>query len=129
MSLQTEGKQTVIVVDDEAETAAMLGTMLQVSGYDVLRAHSPAKAMSLIQHHNPDLVLLDIMMPGVSGLELCRYLRRDPRYRELPVVIISAKSQPEDIREGMNAGATAYLTKPVAMKTLIQTIGTSLENN
>jgi len=62
------------------------------------------------------------MMPGVSGLELCKYLRRDPRFQTLPVVVVSAKAQPEDIREGMAAGASAYLTKPLSTKQLIRTV-------
>jgi CheY-like chemotaxis protein len=113
---------TILVVDDEPETARMLGTMIEMNGYTVLKAHGPAKAMQLIQNQVPDLLVLDVMMPGVSGLELCRYLRREPRFQNLPVVIVSAKAQPEDIYEGLAAGASAYLTKPISTKTLIKTI-------
>ncbi|HUN21603.1 MAG TPA: response regulator [Anaerolineales bacterium] len=115
-------KKRILVVDDEPETAKMFGTILEISGYEVYKVHGPAQAMAVIESQVVDLLVLDVMMPGVSGLELCKYLRRDPRFQTLPVVVVSAKAQPEDIREGMAAGASAYLTKPLSTKQLIRTV-------
>jgi CheY-like chemotaxis protein len=122
------GKKHILVVDDEPETAKMFGTILEISGYEVYKVHGPAQAMAVIESQVVDLLVLDVMMPGVSGLELCKYLRRDPRFQTLPVVVVSAKGQPEDIREGMSAGATAYLTKPLSTKQLIRTVGELLHS-
>lgn len=69
--------------------------------------------MSMIAEERPDLVLLDVMMPDISGLEVLRFMRRDPELASIPVIVISAKSMPADIKTGMDAGASLYLTKPV----------------
>jgi CheY-like chemotaxis protein len=79
--------------------------------------------MKHILHVQPDLILLDLMMPDVSGLEVLRFLRREPQLDNLPVVIVSAKCLPEDIQKGMEAGASLYMTKPIAYRELIQSIG------
>ena len=77
----------------------------------------------------PDLILLDLMMPDVSGLEVLRFLRREPQLENLPVVVVSAKSLPEDINKGMEAGASLYLTKPISYRKLVQSIGKLVEDS
>jgi DNA-binding response OmpR family regulator len=76
----------------------------------------------MIRSENPDVVLLDIMMPDVSGLDVLRFMRREPDLQGIPVVIVSAKTLPEDIRTGLEAGAAAYLTKPVDIARLRGTV-------
>ena len=78
--------------------------------------------MSVIRAELPDAILLDIMMPDISGIEVLRYIRREPGLKHIPVVIVSAKALPSDIRAGMQAGATAYLTKPVRFDELRETV-------
>lgn len=118
----TPQAQTIVVVEDEPAAADLFGEMLKLHHYRVTKVHSSTGALSVIRSANPDAVLLDIMMPDVSGLEVLRFMRREPSLRGIPVVIVSAKTLPSDINAGMEAGATAYLTKPVDLNTLLKTV-------
>jgi len=109
----TENQKTVIVVEDEPDAAELFAEMMRVSGYRVLKTYSSTPAIGLIAKEQPDVVILDIMMPDISGLEVLRFMRRDPKLKDIPVIVVSARSMPSDIREGLEAGATIYLTKPV----------------
>lgn len=113
-----ESARKIIVVEDEADTAEMLAEMMRLSGYEVLKTYGGTKAIGTIVAEAPDLVLLDVMMPDLSGLEILRFMRRDPRLAEIPVVIVSAKGLEEDIRAGLEAGASVYLTKPIGFAEL-----------
>lgn len=105
--------KTVIVVEDEPDAAELFAEMMRVSGFRVFKTYSSTPAISLINKEQPDVVILDIMMPDISGLEVLRFMRRDPQLRDIPVIVVSARSMPSDIKEGLEAGATIYLTKPV----------------
>lgn len=109
----TENQKTVIVVEDEPDAAELFAEMMRVSGFRVLKTYSSTPAISMIAKEQPDVVILDIMMPDISGLEVLRFMRRDPKLKNIPVIVVSARSMPSDIREGLEAGATIYLTKPV----------------
>lgn len=109
----SEDPKTVIVVEDEPDAAELFAEMMRVSGFRVLKTYSSTPAISLISKEQPDVVILDIMMPDISGLEVLRFMRRDPQLKNTPVIVVSARSMPSDIREGLEAGATIYLTKPV----------------
>jgi len=108
-----EDQKTVIVVEDEPDAAELFAEMMRVSGFRVLKTYSSTPAISLISKEHPDVVILDIMMPDISGLEVLRFMRRDPNLKSIPVIVVSARCMPSDIREGLEAGATLYLTKPV----------------
>jgi two-component system, OmpR family, phosphate regulon response regulator PhoB len=105
--------KTVIVVEDEPDAAELFAEMMRVSGFRVFKTYSSTPAISLINKEQPDVVILDIMMPDISGLEVLRFMRRDPQLKNIPVIVVSARSMPSDIKEGLEAGATIYLTKPV----------------
>lgn len=109
----SENQKTVIVVEDEPDAAELFAEMMRVSGFQVFKTYSSTPAISLIAKEQPDVVILDIMMPDISGLEVLRFMRRDPLLRNTPVIVVSARSLPSDIKEGLEAGATIYLTKPV----------------
>ena len=109
----SSAKKTVVIVEDEPDAAEMFGEMMRVTGFDVVKLNSSTPAISTITAEKPDLVILDIMMPDVSGLDVLRYMRGEPDLKDIPVILVSAKSMPTDIQEGMNAGASTYLTKPV----------------
>jgi CheY-like chemotaxis protein len=111
---------TILIVDDEATTAEMFSLMLEDQGYHTVVVHGTGTAIRSLQQDRPDLVLVDVMMPGLSGLELCRFIRREPELADLPVVVASAMSQPEDIQAGMDAGASLYLTKPISKADLLE---------
>jgi len=103
--------------------------MMRVSGFRVRKTSKSAPAISMMTIDKPDLVLLDIMMPEVSGIDILRQMRRDPNLANIPVIMVTAKSMPADIKNGMEAGASTYLTKPVGFQELKEaverTLGTS----
>jgi len=108
----------IVVVEDEPDTAEMFAEMMRLSGYQVVKSYSGGRAIALIAEQKPAAVVLDIMMPDLSGLEVLHFMRRDPRLANIPVIIVSAKGLPTDIRDGLDAGAASYLTKPVAFMDL-----------
>lgn len=112
----------IIIVEDQPDVADLLEEMLSIDGYQVSKIHSSTGALSEIQAENPDVVLLDIMMPDVSGLEVLRFLQREPGLQQIPVVILSARTSSADIRAGLDAGATVYLTKPVDVDVLREAV-------
>ena len=106
-------EKTVLIVEDEEDAAELFAEMMRVSGFRVLKTFSSAPAMQMIINERPDIIILDIMMPDKSGLEILREMHSDPTLASIPVVVVSAKSLPADIKLGMDAGAFTYLTKPV----------------
>ena len=106
--------KTIIVVEDEPDTAEMFAEMMRLSGYDVYKTYGGASAIKMIAEEKPDAVVLDLMMPGLSGLDVLRFMRNNPGLDRIPVIIVSAKGLIADVREGLDAGAAVYLTKPVA---------------
>jgi CheY-like chemotaxis protein len=115
-------KYKILIVEDNPETADVLEASLQLEGYRTVKIHAVGQAIQALLRESPDLVLLDVMMPDVSGLEFLRYLRRDPRFDRVPIMIVSARAQPEDIERGLEAGATAYLPKPFTQEELMQAV-------
>jgi len=118
----SQDQKTVIVVEDEPDAAELFAEMMRVSGFRVLKTYSSTPAISLIAKELPDVVILDIMMPDISGLEVLRFMRRETQLRDIPVIVVSARSMPSDIQEGLEAGATIYLTKPVGYLDLKQAV-------
>ena len=106
-------QKTVMIIEDEPDAAELFAEMMRVSGFRVIKTYTSTPALTLIAQEKPDLIILDIMMPDVSGIEVLRYMRREPGLEQIPVIVVSAKSMPSDIRDGLDAGASIYLTKPV----------------
>lgn len=119
MASQTK---VIVVVEDEPDTAEMFAEMTRLLGYQVVKSFGGIRAIEIISELKPALVLLDLMMPDLSGLEVLRYMHRDPRMSSIPVIIVSARSLPSDIKTGLDAGAAYYLTKPVAFADLKKAI-------
>jgi two-component system alkaline phosphatase synthesis response regulator PhoP len=115
-------QKTVVVVEDEPDAAEMFAEMMRVSGFRVVKSHSSGPAINLIATEMPDVVILDVMMADISGLEVLKFMRSEPKLAQIPVIVVSAKSLPVDIKTGMDAGASAYLTKPVGFLDLKQTV-------
>ena len=122
-----DSPKRIVIVEDEPDTAEMFAEMMRLSGYTVFKSYGGTPAISLISHEKPDAVVLDIMMPDLSGLEVVRFLRRDPRLSHIPVIIVSAKGLPSDIKDGLDAGASVYLTKPVAFQDLNAAVGKAIQ--
>ena len=121
-------QKTVLIVEDEPDAAELFAEMMRVNGFRVLKSYSSTPAIDMIASEQPDVVILDLMMPDVSGLEVLRFMRREPEYKDIPVIVVSAKSMPADIRTGMEAGASAYLTKPVGYLELKQAVEKFIKN-
>ena len=122
----TSTSRTVLIIEDEEDAAELFAEMMRVSGFRVLKTSSSAPALTMMSTDRPDVVILDIMMPEVSGLEILRQMRRDPELASIPVVVVSAKSMPTDIKNGMEAGASTYLTKPVGFLDLKEAVERAL---
>lgn len=118
----TSLEKTVLIIEDEADAAELFAEMMRVSGFRVRKTSSSAPALTMMMEEKPDIVLLDIMMPEISGLDILRQMRQDPALANIPVVVVSAKSMPADIRNGMEAGASTYLTKPVGFLELKEAV-------
>jgi CheY-like chemotaxis protein len=115
-------QKTVMIIEDEADAAELFGEMMRLNGFRVIKMYSSAPAIPMIAQERPDVVILDIMMPDISGLEVLRYMRREPDLSHIPVIVVSAKSMPGDIKTGLEAGASLYLTKPVGFLDLKQAV-------
>ncbi|MCB0117882.1 MAG: response regulator [Anaerolineales bacterium] len=115
-------QKTVMIIEDEADAAELFSEMMRVNGFRVIKMFSSAPAIPIIAQEKPDVILLDVMMPDISGLEVLRYIRREPELAGIPVIILSAKSMPGDIKTGIEAGASLYLTKPVGFQDLKQAV-------
>lgn len=126
MRESTRLTKTVVVVEDEQDAAEMFAEMMRVSGYRVLTALGSQRAMSLIAEHKPNAVVLDIMMPDISGLDVLRFMRADPDLARIPVVVVSARGTPADIKACLDAGATSYLVKPVGFLELKEAVEKAL---
>lgn len=106
-------QKTVMIIEDEEDAAELFAEMMRVSGYRVFKTSKSAPAIGMMIAERPDVILLDIMMPEISGLDILRQMRTDPTLANIPVIVITAKGMPADIKNGMEAGASSYLTKPV----------------
>ena len=124
----TSPEKTVLIIEDEADAAELFAEMMRVSGFRVQKTSSSTPALSLIATEKPDLIILDIMMPEVSGIDILRQMRGDPALAHIPVVVVSAKSMPTDIKHGLEAGASTYLTKPVGFIELKEAVEQALGN-
>jgi two-component system phosphate regulon response regulator PhoB len=111
--------QTILVVEDERDIADLIGFNLERAGLRVVKVHDGLAAAAAAVEHHPDLVVLDLMLPGKDGYAVFRELRRDPRTRTVPVIMLTAKAQTEDRIQGLAAGADDYLTKPFSPKELV----------
>jgi len=114
--------KTVLIVDDEAAIREMIAVALQMAGYQCLEAENAQTAHVLIVDHQPDIILLDWMMPEVSGIEFARRLKRESASTEIPIIMLTARSEEDNKIQGLEAGADDYITKPFSPRELIARI-------
>ncbi len=112
-------KATILVVDDEEDIRELVSLNLDREGYTVLTCETGEQALALARAKKPDLVLLDLMLPGIDGLEVCKRLKADPARQHVPVVMLTAKGEESDIVAGLELGADDYVTKPFSGKVLV----------
>jgi len=115
-------KGKILVVEDEEDILELIRFNLGKEGYDALGVATGEAALKAARDAKPDLVLLDLMLPGIDGLEVCRELKKDPRTESIPVVMLTAKGEEADIVTGLELGADDYITKPFSPRILLARI-------
>ena len=112
----------VLVADDDPMILRLLETALGAAGHDVLTANDGREALNQLQNELPDIVILDGMMPEVGGLEVLQFLKGRDDTRDLPIVLMTARAEEEDIAQGLEMGATEYLVKPFPPKIIVELV-------
>lgn len=116
----------ILIVDDEEAIREMISVSLELAGFTWLEADNAQSAHGLVVDERPDLILLDWMLPGVSGIELARRMKRDPATNEIPIIMLTAKTDEDNKIQGLDAGADDYITKPFSTRELISRINAVL---
>ncbi len=114
--------QSILVVDDDETVRATARSVLIHQGYSVLTAENGEEGLAVAERQRPDVILLDVILPGIKGREVCRRLKENPSTKDIPVIFLTAKESPDDIQAEKEVGGQAHLTKPIDTKTLIATI-------
>jgi len=117
----------ILVVDDEKDILEMTSIMLTSSGHEVLTASDGEKALDIVKHNDVDLIILDAVMPGMHGLDVCRALKRDPKTKLIPVIIFSALGTGVDMMLDKKDKAEAYVSKPFTQKILLEKVNQQLD--
>jgi len=121
MEKETQNK-TVLVVDDDPVQVKLLEGFLSEQGYNVLTSHEADGGLQLAMEHEPDLIILDVMMPIINGFNFCRLLKSEEKQKNIPIIFLTARDELDDIKIGMEMGADAYLIKPINKDELLRTI-------
>jgi DNA-binding response OmpR family regulator len=117
----------ILIVDDEPGIMVPVQFLMEQHGYRVMTAERGEDALDLIYHYKPDLVILDIMLPGIDGYEVCEIVSLDPNYRDVKIMFLTAKGREVDIAKGLALGADAYITKPYSNAELVAKVKELLE--
>ena len=112
----------ILIADDEADILQLVGLRLKSSGYEVVTAVNGQETLTQVRAEKPDLIVLDLMMPKLDGYKVCRLLKFDAQFKEIPIIILSARMEPEDKKLAEECGADAYLTKPFESKVFLEKI-------
>lgn len=113
-------QQTVLVVDDEPFICRSLSFVLRKGNYNVVEARNGEEALAAIRQHKPDLVFMDVMMPKISGFEVCEAVKNDPVLKDVKIILLTAKGQDSDREVGKQAGADDYMTKPFSPTKILE---------
>jgi len=117
----------VLIVDDEPNIVVSLEFLMSQQGYEIGVARDGEQALHLLESFNPDLVLLDVMLPNKTGFEICQLIKEKPEWRHIIVILLTAKGREADITKGMALGADAYVTKPFSTKELVEKVAQMFE--
>jgi two-component system alkaline phosphatase synthesis response regulator PhoP len=112
----------ILIVDDEVDLVETVRFPLEMEGFEVLVSHNGEDALTQARKENPDLILLDLMLPKLDGYKVCRLLKFDERYKHIPILMLTAKTQEKDKILGKETGADEYITKPFEMDLLIEKV-------
>ena len=125
----SEAKGLIFYIEDEKDLSEMVTLYLEKDGYSVNHFFSGEAFLDKIFSQHPDLILLDLMLPGIDGMELCRYLKRDPELKKVPIIILTAKDDPIDVVLGLETGADDYIVKPFHPRELLARIKSVLRRS
>jgi CheY-like chemotaxis protein len=120
-------RRTVIIADDEPANRMLASAIIGTDDYEIIEARDGAEAWALVQEHRPSLVLLDVRMPGLTGLDVLHAIKSDPQLAATKVILLTASAQESDISAGLAAGANSYLTKPFSPADLLSRLDEALE--
>jgi DNA-binding response OmpR family regulator len=112
----------ILVVEDNPEMKNIITIRLEINGYSVITAEDGEQALEMAKQKNPDLIILDLMLPKITGFEVCRMLKFDDKYKNLPIIILSALDQQDDREKATKNGADAYFIKPFDLELLLSKI-------
>jgi len=126
MRVNIQNKKRIHVIEDEADISKLIQYNLALEGFDVICSYSGEAGLKSIEQYKGDLVLLDLMLPGMDGLVLCQKLKANPNTKNIPVIMVTASGEEEDIVKGLELGAEDYITKPFSPKVLIARVKTVL---
>jgi DNA-binding response OmpR family regulator len=116
----------ILIAEDDKQIADMIAFKLTNSGHKVIRAQDGEQAVTMATHERPDLILLDVMMPGLNGFEVLRRLKRDPALKSTGVIMVTAKGHERDVLSGLTGGAIDYVVKPFSLKELVARVELAL---
>jgi two-component system response regulator VicR len=117
----------ILIVDDEIDVVEVIEMLLKSESYEVLKAYDGKEALGILEEETPDLVILDIMMPEIDGVEVCRRMRKLDKMSDIPIIMFSAKLSAQDKKNSFDAGADGFITKPFNARGFISGIKTYLE--
>jgi DNA-binding response OmpR family regulator len=118
----TESKKFVLAVDDDPSVLRVIKSFLEQNDYQVKTALSGDEAFGVLLKETPSVLILDVMMPGASGYDICRLVKRDVRLKNVPVIFLTSKNEPKDFKTGHDLGAVIYMTKPFKPQKLLQVV-------
>lgn len=121
--------QKVLIVDDEVNIVISLEFLMEQAGYVVAVARNGEEALTQLADFQPDLILLDVMLPGVNGFDLCQRIRQTPQWQGMKIIMLTAKGRDVEITKGLALGANAYITKPFSTKSLLAEVQQQLNTN
>ncbi len=119
----------ILVIEDETQILLNLQEILELGDFSVITAADGTIGLQLAKSQNPDLIICDIMMPGLNGYEVLQELRRDPTVADIPLIFLTAKAERNDLLQGMDLGADAYITKPFEPLEILEAVKASLERH
>ena len=122
-------KERILIVDDEEDILELIRYNLDKEGFDVVCAENGEKCLDLVASHSPELIVLDLMLPGIDGLDVCKKLKNNPKTQFIPIIMLTAKSTESDIVVGLELGADDYVIKPFSPRVLIARIKSVLRRN
>ena len=121
--------KNILVVEDDSDIRELISFNLKNEGYQVFEANDGEVGIDKARNNNPDLILLDLMLPGIQGLDVCRIIKSDQETKEIPIIMVTALGQEEDIVKGLETGADDYITKPFSIKVLIARVNAVLKRS